>query len=436
MELDLTKLPLVDINGDPKSLSELSGQPFIIYFWACVGDGGAYCSLDLPYAEKFLRLNKEFAWVPINVDVLETPSKDWRKNPYLRQAIKENRLFRSKNLRLVKHSDFRRVLGLDKVPEIFFCQKGLNIKEHYSNLQDSAFWISHGPKMYSLSDVTLPDLNKNLVRLHENKGKNMVLYFWGAEGDFGEYCSQDLPYIADFMRRNPEIKLYLINIDDALKDVDHWEKNKNLRITLRKYPLYRENCLFGNFEDLKKQFGITGVPEAQVVAPDMTIIDWKINLQGFGFWGRLGSNERISREFSGRDLVSGKTVDLGDYLGKQPILLKIWDWREKKSAMEVSKTQMTFEGIVKSNEVLVLAVDISEDQAGSEKFYKSKKVTFPVLVIDQKKMLELYGIDSVPQTIFIDEYGEIVNQIFGSFDLNELLTEDALKGPPQNIEPI
>ncbi|MBI5729070.1 MAG: TlpA family protein disulfide reductase [Candidatus Magasanikbacteria bacterium] len=109
-------------------------------------------------------------------------------------------------------------------------------------------------------------------------------------------------------------------------------------------------------------------------------------------------------------LLSGGTVSLADFRGKQPVILDFWtSWcpncqRDMPKISELSKQY--------KDQVAVIGINLRENPATVANFVNSYGIVFPI-ALDSGRVGQLYGIQFTNTHILIDKQGNIVHTIPG-----------------------
>ncbi len=109
-------------------------------------------------------------------------------------------------------------------------------------------------------------------------------------------------------------------------------------------------------------------------------------------------------EFSAKTLT-GETVKLSDYKGKV-VMINFWaSWcgpcRQEMPLLEEMSKEMEKAGFV------LLGLNIDEEVGDAKDFLKTSPVTFPVLLDPEGKVAELYQVQTMPSSFFIDRKGNL-----------------------------
>ena len=112
--------------------------------------------------------------------------------------------------------------------------------------------------------------------------------------------------------------------------------------------------------------------------------------------------------------IDGELVNVGDYLGKQPMVVDFWaTWCKPcvKSLPELQKIHREF----KASGLVVLAVNEDGPRSLSKvaPFAKSQGLSLPVLLDEKGDVLNKYQASGLPTTVLINREGEIVLTLRG-----------------------
>ena len=119
--------------------------------------------------------------------------------------------------------------------------------------------------------------------------------------------------------------------------------------------------------------------------------------------------------------VSGESITLSELRG-QPVLLNFWaTWCPpcRQEMPHLESTHANFAG-----KAVILGVDQGEPATLISDFAEEFGVSFPLLVDEDSRVNQLYGVRGLPTTIFIDENG-VVAELFAGI-LNEAIATDKL----------
>jgi thiol-disulfide isomerase/thioredoxin len=121
--------------------------------------------------------------------------------------------------------------------------------------------------------------------------------------------------------------------------------------------------------------------------------------------------------------TNGNKVKLSDFKGK-PVVLNFW-----ASWCPPCKGEMPhFNKIYKTekNDVVFMMIDLvdgqRETQEKAQTYVKSQGFDFPIYFDSEQQAASAYGISSIPDTLFIDSDGNIVNAYQGAIDEGTLIS--------------
>ena len=129
-------------------------------------------------------------------------------------------------------------------------------------------------------------------------------------------------------------------------------------------------------------------------------------------------------DFSCRDL-KGRTWRLEQVKGKL-LLLRFWNDRCPSCRFEMPVIEKYYRRLNQEG-FMVLAVNVKQSAAVVEAFTAQLDITFPVLLDEEGKMAQRYGVYAVPTNFLIDRQG-IIREIFiGEVFKEENFLRDLLK---------
>ncbi|MCX6011386.1 MAG: TlpA disulfide reductase family protein, partial [Chloroflexi bacterium] len=117
-------------------------------------------------------------------------------------------------------------------------------------------------------------------------------------------------------------------------------------------------------------------------------------------------------DFSFED-AAGSTFSLSDFQGKM-VMLNFWATRCGYCVMELPYLQQIYEEWP-SDELLLLAVDVSESADKVNAYLADNGISLPVLLDIEAEVKAQYLVQSIPRTFFIDKEGLIQGIKFGAF---------------------
>jgi thiol-disulfide isomerase/thioredoxin len=122
-------------------------------------------------------------------------------------------------------------------------------------------------------------------------------------------------------------------------------------------------------------------------------------------------------DFKLKDL-NGKEVSLSDYKGKK-VFLNFWaSWCPPCKA-EMPEMEKLYQE-TKDSDLVILAVNLSEDKSTVQNFIKNNKYTFSVLLDSDNAAAMKYQVVSIPTSYFIDKEGNVVAKHIGSMTLENM----------------
>ena len=129
-------------------------------------------------------------------------------------------------------------------------------------------------------------------------------------------------------------------------------------------------------------------------------------------------------DFNCQDL-KGQTWSLDKVRGKV-VLLRFWaDWcpycRYEMPIIEKYYQRLNKEGLI------VLAVNVKQSTAVAEAFIAQMDITFPVLLDQDGKMAQKYGVYAIPTNFLIDRQGIIREILIGEVFREEKVLQGLLK---------
>ncbi|MEK3997136.1 MULTISPECIES: thiol-disulfide oxidoreductase ResA [Psychrobacillus] len=126
--------------------------------------------------------------------------------------------------------------------------------------------------------------------------------------------------------------------------------------------------------------------------------------------------------------MNGERHQLSEYKG-QGVFLNFWGTWCKPCEREFPLMDKQYQE-VKDQGLQILAVNIGESDFVVQKYIDRKGLTFPVLIDDNKSVMETYNINPLPTTFLINPEGKIEKIITGE------MSEDSIKQYMEQILPI
>lgn len=126
--------------------------------------------------------------------------------------------------------------------------------------------------------------------------------------------------------------------------------------------------------------------------------------------------------------MNGKKHQLSDYKG-QGVFLNFWGTWCKPCEREFPLMDKQYQ-VYKDQGLEILAVNIGESNFAVQKFIDRKGLSFPVLIDNNKSVMETYNINPLPTTLLINPEGKIEKVITGE------MSEEMIKKYMKQIMPI
>lgn len=137
--------------------------------------------------------------------------------------------------------------------------------------------------------------------------------------------------------------------------------------------------------------------------------DLDINIEGI-------KRGNIAPDFE-LEALDGKKVKLSDYKGKK-VMINFWATWCPSCRAEMSDKQKVFE----DHDVVILGINLLQTEkslATVEKFIADFGLSYPILLDKKSEVADLYGVQPIPTSFFIDTEGRISHISIGP--LNEAM---------------
>lgn len=118
--------------------------------------------------------------------------------------------------------------------------------------------------------------------------------------------------------------------------------------------------------------------------------------------------------------LTGETVKLSDYKGKK-IILNFWASWCPPCRVEMPFMQNYYDEYKDSANVEILAVNMTKLERGDKSevvkgFVDEKELTFPILMDEDGKVMDLYRVRAYPTTYFLNTEGMVTDRVVSSLD--------------------
>ena len=133
--------------------------------------------------------------------------------------------------------------------------------------------------------------------------------------------------------------------------------------------------------------------------------------------------------FQGQDEVGGDMVELGELLGKRPMVINFWAGLCPPCRAEMPDFQAFYEDF--NDRVLLLGIDLGQftglgTQQDATDLLADLQVTYPAGFTEDGAVIKEYRVLGMPSTIFIDANGEVFHTWTGPLN-EETLKEKTLE---------
>lgn len=125
--------------------------------------------------------------------------------------------------------------------------------------------------------------------------------------------------------------------------------------------------------------------------------------------------------------MNGEKHQLSDYKG-QGVFLNFWGTWCKPCEREFPLMDKHYQDY-KDQGLQILAVNIGESNFAVQKYVDRKGLTFPVLIDNNKSVMETYNINPLPTTMLVNPEGKIEKIITGE------MSDEAIKNNMEQIMP-
>lgn len=116
--------------------------------------------------------------------------------------------------------------------------------------------------------------------------------------------------------------------------------------------------------------------------------------------------------------LDGKSIRLSELRGKG-VLINFWASWCKPCRDEMPAIQQVYDRY-KDKGLEVLAVNIAETEVTVDGFVRHLDLAFPILLDSNREVTRLYGIGSIPSSIFVSPDGKVVRKVSGQMSEGQI----------------
>ncbi|MBN2286197.1 MAG: TlpA family protein disulfide reductase [Tissierellales bacterium] len=137
----------------------------------------------------------------------------------------------------------------------------------------------------------------------------------------------------------------------------------------------------------------------------------------------------LAPDFSLEDL-DGHVVTLSDLIGK-PVIINFWTTWCPYCVDEMPDLQRLYEKYEQDG-LMVLAINVQESNDKISKFLEEENIKLPILLDKNGSVAAVYGANSIPLTLAINDKGEVVTGSRGklSYEQMEAMVDALLNNQP------
>ena len=117
--------------------------------------------------------------------------------------------------------------------------------------------------------------------------------------------------------------------------------------------------------------------------------------------------------------LNGQTIQLSNYLSKG-VFLNFWGTYCPPCEKEMPYMENQYERF-KELGVEIIAVDVGEPELVVRRFVERHKLSFPIPMDSERRVIDLYGIRPLPTTFLIDENGIVTQRITGGMTEEDII---------------
>ena len=125
--------------------------------------------------------------------------------------------------------------------------------------------------------------------------------------------------------------------------------------------------------------------------------------------------------------MDGERVELDDYKG-QGVFLNFWGTFCPPCEDEMPYMEDQYQAYQDEN-VEILAVNVGESELTIDRFVDRHQLNFPILMDENRDVLDQYGVSQLPATYLINEDGEVILEHIGG------MTEENVQDYMEMVDP-
>ncbi|MBB3869972.1 redoxin domain-containing protein [Geobacillus sp. NFOSA3] len=151
-------------------------------------------------------------------------------------------------------------------------------------------------------------------------------------------------------------------------------------------------------------------------------------ITGYGIWNALAAEKakevglsvgNAAPDFSLQTL-NGQTIHLSDFRGK-PVIVNFWTTWCPPCKKEMPDMEKFYKAYHSDVELLAVHLTSQDTRENVKSFINEYQLSFPVVLDEKKKALELYHIQTIPTSYIIDKDGVIRKKIIGPMTYKQMV---------------
>lgn len=128
--------------------------------------------------------------------------------------------------------------------------------------------------------------------------------------------------------------------------------------------------------------------------------------------------------------MDGEKVELDDYRG-EGVFLNFWGTYCPPCEEEMPYMENQYQ-LYEDEDIEILAVNVGENEVTVDRFVNRYQLTFPILLDQNRDVLNAYGVNLLPATFLIDEQGEVIKRYIGGMSEQNVIDFMELINPAPN----